>query len=44
MVTVSPGWQLIWKQSPNKNVEIIYNGYDPEDFDFERPEPDRLLQ
>ncbi len=41
VVTVSPGCALDLKKIINKNIEIVYNGYDPEDFNFKKQELDQ---
>ncbi len=43
VVTVSPGCAADLETITGKHVEIIYNGYDPEDFNFEKPKLDKLF-
>jgi len=35
VVTVSPSWQKDFEKKHNRKVELVNNGYDPEDFNFE---------
>jgi len=41
VVTVSPGCAADLSKKNKRNVEVIYNGFDPDDYKFDKPEPDR---
>jgi glycosyltransferase involved in cell wall biosynthesis len=41
IVTVSPGCAKDLQKIRGKQVEVIYNGFDPEDYQFETPELDK---
>ncbi len=43
VVTVSPSWQKDFEEISGRTVEIIYNGYDPDDFKFESTKTDDLF-
>lgn len=43
VVTVSPGCAAGLEKVSGKKAEIVYNGFDPEDFDFERPPLDEYF-
>lgn len=43
VITVSPDCARGLKLKYNREIDIIYNGYDPEDFDFNAPQLDRLF-
>lgn len=40
VVTVSPGCAADLEKIEGNNIEVIYNGFDHEDFDFKRPDLD----
>ena len=35
VVTVSPSWQKDFEKISNRQVDLVHNGYDPEDFNFQ---------
>lgn len=41
VVTVSPGCASDLEKKNNRRVEVIYNGFDPHDYNFHKPEPDK---
>ncbi len=43
VVAVSPGMASDLKKLSNRKIEIIYNGFDPLDFNFARPELDKTF-
>ncbi len=43
VVTVSPSWQKDFEEISGRKVSVVYNGYDPEDFQFEVNERDELF-
>lgn len=43
VVTVSPGCAIDLEKIAHKKIEVIYNGFDPTDYSFEMPEPDKTF-
>ncbi len=43
IVTVSPGCATDLEKIANKKIEVIYNGFDPTDYQFDRTEPDKTF-
>lgn len=43
VVTVSPGCAAGLEKIANRKVEVITNGYDPSDYEFEKPVPDKTF-
>lgn len=41
VVTVSPGCAADLERITHRKIEVIYNGFDPTDYDFDKPEPDK---
>lgn len=41
VVTVSPGCAIDLEKIAHRKIEVIYNGFDPTDYNFEKPEPDK---
>lgn len=41
VVTVSPGCATDLEKIARRKIEVIYNGFDPTDYDFAKPEPDK---
>jgi glycosyltransferase involved in cell wall biosynthesis len=43
IVTVSPGCAADLEKIAHRKIEVIYNGFDPTDYQFEKPEPDKTF-
>jgi glycosyltransferase involved in cell wall biosynthesis len=43
VVTVSPGCAVGLEKIGNRKIEVITNGYDPSDYEFEKPAPDKTF-
>ena len=42
LITVSQSWAMFFKKLGAKDIEVIHNGYDAEDFKKDLPEPKRM--